>query len=223
MESSNKAVILNVAIGNWYPQGQKRLVKSLNFHGYPWDVKTWTNQFPLGGYDESNPYNAKAAAFEWALNEGYTHIAWLDCSVWAVKNVEPWFDVINNDGYYLGQSGYNCAQVCSDYSLNHFGVDRDKAETYQDCHTGVFGVYVENQTAREFITKWIDSAKAKAFNGSRLHDNQSQDQRFLFHRQDQACASVIAGQLGMKLHNFGQYVNYYPAYQDGAIFSLRGM
>lgn len=222
MESSNKACIINVALGAWYPQGQKRLVNSLNLHGWNWDVLTWTD-WPNDNYDKSCPYNAKASAFEEAINKGYTHILWLDCSVWAVTDPNPIMDIINNEGYYIGQSGYNCAQTCSDKCLEYFEVTRDEAEEMKDCHSGVMGVYTSNPTGKEFIEKFIQAGKDGAFMGSRLHDNQSQDPRFLFHRQDQSCASILSSKLGMKLSVFGEMVAYYPEKIENVIFALRGM
>lgn len=221
MESSNKAVIINAALGAWYPQGQQRLVRSLFFNGFPWNILTWTD-WPNDNYDKSCPYNVKAAAFEEAINAGYTHILWADCSMWPINAVEPLFDVINDKGYFLGQSGFNCAQVCNDKSLEYFGITRDQAENIHDCMTGLFGVYMENPTAKNFITKWIKAAKDGVFSGSRLHDNQSKDPRFLFHRQDQSCASIIAGLEGMKLDTFGDYVAYNKP-TETAIFACRGL
>lgn len=223
MDSANKAVIINAALGGWYPQGQKRLIRSLNVHGYPWDVMTWCNEWPNDNYDKSCPYNVKAAAFEEAIKAGYTHIIWADCSMWLQNPIEPLFDFINQQGYYLGQSGFNCAQSCSDKCLEYFGITRDEAEYIPDCQSGLFGVYIDNPIAKQFIETWIQSAKDGAFIGSRLHDNQSLDPRFLFHRQDQSCASIIAGKLGMKLRLFGNYVSYYPNNISDVIFSCRGM
>jgi hypothetical protein len=55
-----------------------------------------------------------------------------------------------------------------------------------------------------------------------MHGGQSKDKRFLFHRQDQACASVIAGQLGWKLDAWESFVamkwDKYPA-----MFHCEGM
>lgn len=220
MESHVKAVIINVAIGHWYPQGQQRLVRSLSQHGFEYDVMTWLD-WPNDNYDKTCPYNVKAAAFEKAMEAGYTHIVWADCSMWAVNNVMPLFDKINTEGYYLGMSGFNCAQVCSDKCLDYFGVNRDEAWDISDTSTGLIGFYIDNPIAKEFLTRWIKSAKDGQFSGSRNHDGQSQDPRFLFNRQDQSCASVIAGQLGMKLTAFGEYMNYYP--NINTIFACRGM
>lgn len=222
MESHKKACVINVGIGSWYPKGQQRLVRSLDMHGWNWDILTWTD-WPNNNFDKACIYNAKAAAFEETIKQGYTHILWMDCSMWVIGDPNKMMDIINDEGYYIGMSGFNCANVCSDRCLQYFGVDRDTAETYPDGQTGCFGVNLENPIAKEFINTWLKAAKDKVFHGSREHDNQSSDPRFMFHRQDQACASVIANKLGMKLTPFGQLVSYYPADLDKVIFTCRGM
>lgn len=222
MESSKKACIINVSIGGWYPQGQKRLISSLNLHGFNWDLMMWTD-WPNDHFSKDCIYNAKAASFEEAIKAGYTHILWLDSSMWAISDPNKMMDIINEKGWYLGTSGFNCAQVCSDACLRYFSVERNTAETYPDSHTGCFGVNLENPTAKKFMDLWIQSAKDYAFHGSREHDNQSKDPRFKFHRQDQACASIIANQLGMEMTQFGKFVSYYPNDIDKVIFTCRGM
>lgn len=225
MESTIKACIINAAIGGWYPQGQKRLVRSLNMHGFNWDVLTWTD-WPNDNYDKSCNYNVKAAAFEEALKLGYTHILWLDCSVWAVRNPNPIFDIINETGYYFWLNGYNCAQECSDKCLEYFGVSRDQAEQWQIASTSMFGVNITNPIGAEFIEQFIQSAKDGVFMGSRFHDNQSSDPRFLWHRQDQSAASIILNQLGCYIHPQNIYSMYHSddaVVPKTVIFQMRGM
>jgi hypothetical protein len=224
MESNKRACIINAAIGGWYPRGQQRLKESLNLHGFSYDFLGW-NGWPNDNFDKSCPYNIKAAAFEEAIKAGYTHILWLDCSVWAIKDPNPIFDVINEEGYYVGRSGFNCAQCCSDICLNYFGIDRDTAEGYHDCSSGILGVNLEHEQGSEFINRWLQAAKDKVFHGSRFHDNQSQDKRFLFHRQDQSAASIIMGQMGLKMYDPGIYAMYYQdsGIPESVIFLLRGM
>ena len=221
MESEVKACIINASIGAWYPKAQERLKRSLIYHGFNWDFVGWVD-WPNSNYNKNCVYNVKAAAFEEVEKKGYTHILWLDSSAWAIKDPNPIFDVINNDGWYIGQSGYNCAQSCSDSCLNYFGITRDEAEKMYDCSSGVLGLNLNNPQARDFFNEWIASAKLGAFRGSRQHDNQSHDTRFLFHRQDQSCASIIRHQLDMKF-NGNLHYPYQPEMPEQIIFALRGM
>ena len=221
MDCNVKHCIVNASNGvGWYPTGTKRLKQSLIYHGYSGDIITHDN-FPNDFFDKSNPYHIKASALANVIDSGYTHILWLDCSVWALKDVMPIFDIINEKGYYLWSSGYNCAQTCSDACLEYFGITRDEAEKMNDCSSSMVGINLHNPIGKEFIERWIRSAQAGAWNGSRLHDNQSKDPRFLFHRQDQSSASIIANQLGMKMHKPG-LSHYYPPTEE-TILTMRGI
>jgi hypothetical protein len=44
--------------------------------------------------------------------------------------------------------------------------------------------------------------------GSRLHDNQSADPRFKFHRQDQSCLNLAIWELGLKNDRVDDMVSY---------------
>lgn len=223
MELQNKHCIINASNGNgWYPRGTKRLKNSLIHHGFNGDVLSWYD-WPNDEFDKSCPYNIKASAFVEAIRLGYTHILWLDCSVWAVGDINKIFDTINEQGYYLQCSGYNCAQTCNDDSLKYFALTRDSAEKINDCSSAVLGVNLRDDKGKVFMETFIQSARDGIFKGSRLHDNQSIDPRFLFHRQDQSCASLIAGILGMEFNN-EKYAEYYSEkLNESTILTMRGM
>lgn len=225
--SNNKPVIINASVGGgWYPRGTDRLVKSLNFHGWGGDVKTWKNKWPNDNYDKSCPYTVKAAAIEETLKENYDHILWLDCSVWAIKDPMIVFDVIHTEGYYFWMSGFNCAQTCSDKCLEYFGVSRDEAEGITEVSSSMFGLNLKTDVGRQFVEMFIQAAKDGAFHGSREHDGQSSDPRFLFHRQDQSVASLIAHKLGFKITPPNIYSAYYHGgkpYERDVVFLMRGL
>lgn len=224
MDSNIKHCIINASNGaGWYPTGTKRLKESLIYHGFNGDIITYDN-FPNDQFDKSNPYHIKASAITEILNKGYTHFYWLDCSVWAINNPNPMFDIINDKGYYFWKSGYNAAQCCSDKCLEYFNLSRDEAEKYQDCSSAIFGININNGLGKKFIEKWLQSAKDGVFNGSRLHDNQSKDSRFLFHRQDQSAATIILNELKMELTDPGIHCSYYSDNMNkDIIFTMRGM
>jgi len=224
MESSIKHCIINANTGNgWYPVGTERLKRSLIYHGFNGDILTW-NDWPNNEFNKECPYNIKAAAFTEAIKLGYTRILWLDSSVWAISDPNKIFDIINSEGYYFWKSGYNCAQIASDKSLKYFAVDRNKAESFEDCSSSMLGVNLSNPEGERFISKWIRAAKDGAFEGSRLHDNQSSDKRFLFHRQDQTAASLIIGKMGLKMYEPGVYSSYYQKeINESIIFLMRGI
>lgn len=221
MDCTIKQCVLNASNGvGWYTVGTKRLIRSLIYHGYSGDIVTF-DTFPNDLFDKSNPYHIKASALTEAIRKGYTHILWLDCSVWLIKNITPIFDIMNEKGAYLWSSGYNCAQTCSDVCLDYFGITRDEAEEIQDCSSSMLGLNLQSEVGNKFAELWLKSASDGIWNGSRLHDNQSKDKRFLFHRQDQSSASIIAYKLGIKLHQPG-LSNYYPPTKE-TILTMQGI
>lgn len=227
---NNKVCIVNASVGGgWYPKGTDRLVNSLNFVGWAGDVLTWKDEWPNDNYNKKCPYNVKASALEEALKQNYTHILWLDCSIWAIKDPMSIFDLINDKGYFFWTSGFNCAQTCSDKCLDYFGVTRDEAEKMTEISSGIFGFNTNNPLGNRFIHEFIKAAKDRVFEGSRNHDNQSRDKRFLFHRQDQSAASLIVNKLGLDITQPREYAQYWNSttsqekVPDSLVFLMRGL
>lgn len=203
-----KTCLINAGIGQWYSTGSDRLKGSLITHGFDGDIIIWKDNWPSNKFDRSCVYNVKADAFDYAIKAGYETIIWADSSVYALKNTQPFVDLIREKGYWLGQSGHNAAQTCSDACLQYFGIDRDQAQEINDCATGLFGVNITHDIPRQFIERFIKAGMDKAFHGSRKHGGQSSDPRFRFHRQDQSCATIIAAQVGMPLDLFQSFVRF---------------
>jgi hypothetical protein len=191
-----------VAIGGHYPHQQKRLGETIKEHGFDGDFLTWTN-FPNDEYFKGNPYNCKASAFEEAIKRGYTQILWLDAPAVVRRSLDPIFDKITNDGYFtISNDKYNCAMTCSDKCLRYYLISRDIAETFQDHAGGIIGIDYNHPNGRKLLDMFITGCKEGACDGSRLHDKQSSDPRFLFHRQCQSVLSMSANIIGLPPNNF---------------------
>lgn len=199
MENLNKAVIISAGIGNWYGQGVRRLERTLNFEGWGGSILTWKDEYPPNSYThEDFPYYMKIAAFEEAIRQGFTHILWVDASFFAVKNPVKMFDLFNDQGYYFFSSGYNLAQSVNDNALAAVGLSRDEAGGVNEWASGCVGINMDNPDGSKLYKRWKELMDAGLSRGSRFHDNQSSDRRFLFHRQDQSCLSLAAWELGLK-------------------------
>jgi hypothetical protein len=199
MENLNRAVIISAGIGGWYGQGVQRLERSLIFEGWGGNILTWKDDYPPDSHrHEDVPYYMKIAAFEEALRQGYTHILWVDASFWAVKRPDKMFDLINDQGYYFFSSGYNLAQSVNDTALEYVELSRDVAEGINEWASGCVGINFNNDDGKNLYNRWKQLMDAGLSKGSRLHDNQSADPRFLFHRQDQSCLSLAIWELGLK-------------------------
>jgi len=199
MENINKAVIINCGVGGWYGHGSRRLKKSLNFVGWAGETIIYDDTYPPDSYrHEDIPYYMKIAAFEEAIRQGFTHILWCDSSIFAVENPVKMFDIIDEQGFWFFSSGYNMAQSANDTALAAAGMSRDEAETVNEWASGCVGVNLNNPNGKAIYERWKELMDAGISKGSRLHDNQSKDKRFLFHRQDQTCLSLAIWELKLK-------------------------
>lgn len=207
-----KPVIINAAIGekpSCYHKGQQRLIESLKNVEWEGDVLTYQSfPLPLGLFNTKNPYNIKAACLKDAIDLGYTTIIWVDCSMYATNSLLPILNHINEHEFYIESNGWNCAQECSDLILEQFQIDRNQAENILMCSSGLFGVDVTKEKGRSFVNQFVRSAIQNQFDGSRLHDNQSRDVRFLRHRQDQSVASLIISKLEIEMLPLNTFWSY---------------
>lgn len=221
------SVIVNAAIcseHSWYNRGQDRLKKSLS------DVGSRSDMMFLN-YEEvllHSVYEDKIFAIKQAASIGYEKILWLDCSITAIKPLDEIWDHINRFGYYLYQSGSNCAVTCNDHSLNCYGVTRDRAELFYECATNVVGINLKSNVGKAFYDLWVKSLDDGSNIGLKWpteiqRKQESKDPRFKYHRQDQSTASLAAGLLGLEIDS-GKFVSRYEAnnIQDSTIFVLRG-
>jgi hypothetical protein len=205
---SGKAVIISAGITGWYPAGVKRLVRTLNFEGWGGSILTWTDYLPECPNHNDIPYYFKIAAFEEAIKQGFTHILWVDASFFAVRNPMQMFDIMNEQGFWFFSSGYNLAQSVNDNALHYVGKTRDEAEQQIEWASGCVGINLENPDGKKLYEGWKKYMDAGLSKGSRLHDNQSSDKRFLFHRQDQSCLNLAIWDLGLKNERVNDMIAY---------------
>lgn len=218
-------VVINSAYGAWYPSGQQRLIDSLRNTGYIGDILTYCNQPINEHFNPENPYTIKAATFIEAIKKGYTNILWLDCSVWAVKNITPIFDLIDEESVYFWKSGWNLAQSAADSDLEYAGWTRDEAELLYECASSMVGINMKDHRVKKLMEIFIDANSKGVCSTSRHHDNQSQDPRFLFARQDQTALSIAFHKSGFtKMYDPGVYSIYDGAPESETVtFKMRGM
>lgn len=193
MTTTHKRAIVSFAnrTGN-YVKALARLSDSLrdNFQG---DFFAWIGEEALGSPKHSdNPYAFKIHAIDKAIERGYTQILWLDSSFYAIKNVEPLFEIIKRDGLLMQDSGCYLGDWTNDRTLEYFDIDRETAKMIPMFLAGFLGIDIKNKLASDFYLLWKESMLKGYFKGS--WDN---------HRHDMSCASAIA-------YNMGLVGNYKP-------------
>ncbi len=191
-------VIVNSAYGKWYPQGQQRLNDSLDKTGYTGDKLLFTNDKINHYFKEHNLYTTKSAALFEAKKRGYRYILWLDCSLWAVKNTDKFFDLIKSEGYYFMRSGHNCAQTTNDHAARVSGFTHDELYLLPELWSCIFGFDLHNEQASKCFDLFLEYSEKGVFDGSReFNRSECSDSRFKFSRQDQTALSLAVHKCGI--------------------------
>ena len=211
----NHRAIINIATPNaWYPKGQQRLRQSLqgeNFLGY-------IGEHSVNAPKHSQvPYAFKPFALDWLRQKGFTSIMWLDASMYAVKSLEPLWDIIETKGWLMEEGGHWLGRWCNERALRNMGITREQANAIPMYSAGMTGLDLNNEKAVNFLNEWLRFAKdGETFKGS------WQD-----HRHDMSVASFLAWKLGMDYECGGTYLSYigevYGKPSDTSIIHLAGM
>ena len=179
---------------------------------------------------QENPYAFKVSSFIWAKAKGYKKILWLDSAVYAVKSMQPLFDIIDSENYLMQYAGHLCGTWANDNCLQYFNLSRDEAmNMLMYGNAGMLGLNFENDLASQFFAKWQQSMEHGAFKGGWRNDNheESQDERCKGHRHDMVCGSIIACRLGIEYKGGDQILQYAapnePLLNDSIILKAQGI
>lgn len=217
--------IINVGTDG-YAKISDRLNSSLNSVGYSGGRLIYSGRLPEGSpTHQENPYAFKIYAIEQALKLGYKQILWVDSSLYPVRPLDDIINYINDKGFYMFRTGYNLAHSVSDRTLKYAGIDRDIAERITEYASGCVGLNFNKLDSKAVFDTWEQYMLDGQFKGSRSHDNQSNDPRFLFHRQDQSCLSLAMSIWGMYMPpDAPNFCHYYGTPQtDQTIFMIHGI
>lgn len=185
-----------MGVGSWYPQGQARLARAASRFGFPLAQAT---QYPAGcPTHEEHPYAFKAVAMTRAIGLA-DHLLWLDSSCDVQHPLEPIFDIIRDQGYFLlANDGWNNAQWCNDRSLAAFGYTRDQAEKQTHLTSMCCGFSMTHPIGRELLTRWIGNVSLYRGGWFNPKGVESKDPRCLGHRHDQSVLSLLAAQMQLR-------------------------
>jgi hypothetical protein len=195
-----RKVVVNFASGR-YAEGQQRLKQSLMATGYDGDFlfENLENNIPFTSHNKVN-YGFKAAMIDKARCSGYELILWLDASVYAQKSIQPIFDYIEKEGYFILENTNNTGSWCADTALKPLEITREESFTIPHIFSGVFGLNVQKHT--DVISEFYLMAVLRpgAFNGHKHNDRGivSKDPRVFGHRHDQTVLSVLFWRHGIR-------------------------
>jgi hypothetical protein len=229
----NRAIV-NLSIGDRYARMAPRLAESLRAVGESAVLKQWVDSYPPSvppGHDlPIAAYCAKPYAMFEAWLKGSNVILWLDSACYAVKPLDPLWEQIERDGYYIQENGWNVGQWCSDAALKTLEIAREESFLIPECSSMVIGLDLRRADCRSFMYSWGRLAADKiTFPGAHTNDNGkatelgvgyrnvghvSDDPRVLGHRHDQTAASVLAHRLKWKMTPRPIFVDYFADPQD---------
>lgn len=200
--------------GNYY-QALSRLADSVkdNFDG---EFMAFMGEASIGApWHFVNPYAFKIYAFLKAREMGYTQVLYLDSSVYAVANVQPIFDLIEKDGYFMQEAGHYVQEWTSPSVLRAYEVQPEPKLTMYSA--GITGLNFNNPDAVAFFDDWSKGMLAGHFKGD-----------WKTHRHDMSVASILAHKYGFKYQSGNEYVQYWseqhPEPKNETIcLMLRGM
>lgn len=201
--SESSAVIVNVACGGWYPQGQRRLFTSLVNVGFGGLTAVY-HQVPDGCPDhQSNPYAFKihALAQARAAHPEARYLLWADASMYFVRDPSPLFEAATAQGGVAAWlAGWSVGEWCCDRALPILGITREEAFTIPLVQGGLYCVDTLNPTGTKFLAEIARLATQDAFIGpwDNAGNVASRDPRVKGHRHDMPALSVTLRNLGIK-------------------------
>lgn len=199
--------VINFAKGAWYPLGQARLMGSILRTTRPapalslFQDEAEVNQPP----HSEIPYAFKLGCFQHAIDEGADLVLWLDAAVYAIKDITPVFDHIEEHGYFFvgasaeGES-HTIGKWTNDETLAAFGFKRDDVMDVLQQSTCCVGLDLRRQEMRQWLHTWIGHRAYFKGAWDNSTGSESKDTRCLGHRHDQSVAALITHVMGLKVH-----------------------
>lgn len=211
-----KAIVSLATHANNYYQALDRLEISLQGRFDGDFIKLRGEESVSAPSHRINNYAFKVFAIAHARRAGNSKVFWLDSSNYAVQNVQPIFDYLDEHGIFLQDSSHWIGDWSTDECLNYFGITRQDAMSMHMLSSGFIGLDFDNKISQEFFCRWQQSMCMGLFNGP-----------WDKHRHDQTCASIIAHQMGIDLSPnctyFAHVGEQYLPPKETAVFHLQGI
>lgn len=192
-----KPVIINLSTVQ-YTKGQQRLQRSIQQFSPNIPFLSWKSESELQApLHRTNPYAFKVYAFYKAIALGYDTIFWMDASCYLVKDVNPLFQLIEKEGYFMENAAHWCGRWINDHAKAYFNIPDETLNTMPMFMAGCFGISAYSQTAMTFLDEWRLAMEAGTFKGDWSN-----------HRHDMTAGSITANKLGMTLQQNAFYTRY---------------
>jgi hypothetical protein len=226
-----KKAIVNLATRPNDQRGQKRMEKSLKQHAPDVDLFLFTDERQIGAPDHRDvPYGFKTFAIDYVRDRGYDKILWLDASIWAVADITPVWDYLDEHPIMFQESGHMVGTWTNDRCLEAFNMSRDDAMDVRMIWAGFQGINFTDPFAKLYFDIYHKYGKdGMLFRGAWNNQGQTEsaDRRCEGHRHDQSVASLIVDKLNIKIteKQFAVYVGGPYGHKEGGeiCFWAQGM
>lgn len=182
-----------------YVKGMERLHESLrnNFDGtFLGFIGEETIGAPL---HTVSPYAFKIYTIEAALRAGYNQIIYVDSSCYAIRDISPCFEEIEEHGFLVQDSGYRASEYINDKALDYFGVTREEGREIKLIgNAGLLGLDFTNPKAVQFFETWKQAMLDGLFLGewNNNKNTESESVECKGHRHDMV-SGIIIHQMGL--------------------------
>ena len=138
-----------------------------------------------------------------ARDAGFNRVLWCDASMWAIKDIQPLFDMMARDGYLILSGGNRVGRWCSDACLTAFGVSRDQAMGIPEVMGGAWGIDFQHPAGLALFEQYM--ANLEHHRGDRVNvaGRVSSDPWVGGHRT-QAVLSLLAWKMGLNINHNDQ-------------------
>ena len=140
----------------------RRLLHSTETHCAVHCRDTWRLMFdvlPLGCPSHAEKHYAfKIAALRIPINAGFRGIVWMDATYAPVASIESLWEHVDEHGWYASSGGSTLGEYASDAVLAIYGISRDAAMDIPLAASGLVGLNMHNDTARQIWDGWSGSA-----------------------------------------------------------------
>lgn len=215
----NKCAIISFANnrGNYY-KALDRLEQSLKEVNFSGKFIGYRDEQSIGApLHVDNPYAFKIYCFAKARAQGFKKIIYVDSAVYAVKNPDVLFEILENNGYLMQEAGHFVVDWCNDETARHYKLtEKEKTEMLMYGNAGFLGLNFDYPIAEQFFFNWNIGMMQGYFKGDWAN-----------HRHDMTVGSIIANRMGMKFINGEQILQYgapeIPIINDSIIFKASGL
>lgn len=159
-EDKKNCIVLYATFNDPYPQHVYSFIENLKEIGFDGHVL-----YRIGGYPDVEgqslqyidvPYGFKFCALREAAAFGYQNIFWADATLCPVKPLEPLFDILERDGYFiLGYHRTLQADIDNDdldvSLLPSLGITYQTSSTVRHVSTTFFGINTKSNIGQQLL------------------------------------------------------------------------